>query len=66
MKNKNPKVIDMGEYKLSKSIHNQEISFYELLFDPVKRKAFYESNDEKYVETDEDREIFEMMSKRRK
>lgn len=41
-------------------------SFFEMILNPQKRKQTYDYFDNKYEETKDEREIFEIMSKKRK
>ena len=51
----------------SESVSNDhEYYFYDMIFDKEKREAVYKYYDDIYVETEEEKEIFRVMSSRRK
>ena len=46
--------------------NDHEYSFYDMIFDKEKREATYKYYDDIYEETEEEKEIFEAMRKRRR
>lgn len=58
-------IINIADFQSGGKIEVQDISFARMVFDPSYRSEVYDKFDETYVETDEEREIFESMRKRR-
>ena len=47
-------------------IKHKSTSFFEMIFDSKKRQETYEYNDKNYEETEDEKEIFRIMSSRRR
>lgn len=62
MKNK---LINMQDYQSKKDNETKNFTFLEMVSNPKKRKEVFDAYDKDYVETDDEKEIFESMKKRR-
>lgn len=58
-------ITNIADFQLASSLKVQEVSFINMVFDSKYRNEVYAEFDEIYVETDEEREIFELMRRRR-
>ena len=47
-------------------IKQKSTSFFEMIFDSKKRQETYDYNDQNYEETEDEKEIFRIMSSRRR
>ena len=59
-------VVSIKDYKLNQIPKRQDVSILDMIFSSVKRRKFYEDIDKDYVETDDEKEIFDEMTKRRR
>lgn len=59
-------VVSIKDYKLNQISKHQDVSTLDMIFNPVKRRKFYRDIDRDYVETDDEKEIFNEMTKRRR
>lgn len=59
-------VVSIKDYKSNQIPKRQDVSTLDMLFNPVKRRKFYADIDRDYVETDDEKEIFDEMTKRRR
>jgi hypothetical protein len=59
-------VVSIKEYKSNQTRKLQDVSTLDMLFNPIKRRKFYADIDRDYVETDDEKEIFDEMTKRRR
>ena len=60
------KTVSLKDYKLNQIPKRQDVSTLDMIFNPVKRRKFYADIDKDYVETDDEKEIFDEMTKRRR
>lgn len=58
-------IIYMADFQLKGEIEVQDISLINMVFDHKFRDEVYDKFDRNYVETDEEKEIFESMKRRR-
>lgn len=59
------KTVSLKDYKLNQISRRQNVSIIDMIFNPVKRKNFYADTDKDYSETDDEKEIFYEMTRRR-
>jgi len=59
-------IVSIKDYKLNQIPKRQDVSTLDMIFNPTKRRKFYADIDKYYVETDDEKEIFDKMTKRRK
>jgi len=58
------KTVSLKDYKLNQISRRQNVSTIDMIFNPVK-KNFYADTDKDYSETDDEKEIFYEMTRRR-
>lgn len=59
-------VVSIKDFKSNQIPKQQDVTTLDMIFNPVKRRKYYVDIDKDYVETDDEKAIFDEMTKRRR